>query len=546
MIPVNTIIKYIETKLGKFPHERLMASGNTGILAGGSVANAILSIVENKAYPINDLDVFVQADLVNVAKTSGKEIVKAVNVTLRGYPVLFSNNLYMIHREEEDEVIDVVTMQGSKIIDPGTFPKAVLSSFDLNCVQAGIFWNGKEYELETTHEFLDFINTKQIYCVNVHSRVTIARLLKKAADLEGYVNMNLELSLMANACNVKDLKPLIPEQEQKHSNILEEVNTHIRKLEKHEKLYYELWLNTKFQSVRQSKIRVLRSILDDRNKKYVRDAMLYILSTDVHLAWLSNFYDGSISEWIDRPIPVDKLDSLNSFIFEHPTLQSILRSCTIPEMIKRQLVIEKYQRDYSVAIIGDLETVISVSDFYKETNNIEDGKYITEAIKTGDIHYLMGQAVESFEKRQKELSRNLFEDSGKQLPILVYNDCSIKELVTALELEEQGVKQHHCVGGYADKVKNGGSRILSVYNTVTQELSTCEISYDITYSFYSERISKDTPKQFKVLQHRGIQNRDPSKEAKDAVRQYVLYINNMEDVADYLKPKKTIYIFEPF
>lgn len=531
MIPVTQVIEYIEAKCGTFPHDKLKTWNISGILAGGSVANAILSIIEDRPYKLNDLDVFVHQHR-KIELTTGKEKVKSVMTTSQGYPVLFTNNLFMVNRVEEDDIVDIVTMQSNTIINPGTFPKAVLSSFDLNCVQAGIYWTGTEYKLETTNEFWDFINTKQIYVVNVHSKVTVARLLKKERDLDGYVNMSLELFLIANTCNIKDLKPLVAEQVTKHQNIIGEVNQHLDTLEDIKRPYYETWLDTKFQSVRQAKLRVLRSIQDDRNKKYVRDTMKKILFCYPGVTWISNFYNGSISEWVSQPVDYDNIKDLNDFIREHPHLQTILRSVTLPEMITRMRTIEKYQNKYSLSLLGDLETVLQ---------NVEDTALVN-AIKEGNLEYIMTLAVASFEKRKVELDRNFFAEHGKPLPTHTFAEgLVIKELVTALQLEEQGMRQHHCVGGYASKVDSGASRILSVYNTHTKELTTCELSIRKRYDPFNNMY-----RTLERSQHLGLQNRSPSPEAKLAVDEYLKLVNSKTHVEQFLKPVKDDFNFVPF
>jgi hypothetical protein len=75
----------------------------------------------------------------------------------------------------------------------------------------------------------------------------------------------------------------------------------------------------------------------------------------------------------------------------------------------------------------------------------------------------------------------------------------LTELVTAKDLMSEGVRMHHCVGGYVGAVKDGRSMIFHI--EAEGEASTIEISKDVR---------KGTVSGIYLAQHKGAWNKEPS------------------------------------
>ena len=75
----------------------------------------------------------------------------------------------------------------------------------------------------------------------------------------------------------------------------------------------------------------------------------------------------------------------------------------------------------------------------------------------------------------------------------------ITEFVTAKDLMSEGIRMHHCVGGYAGAIKEGRSMIFHI--EAEGEGSTIEIS---------KYVWKGTVSEIYLAQHRGVWNKEPS------------------------------------
>ena len=88
------------------------------------------------------------------------------------------------------------------------------------------------------------------------------------------------------------------------------------------------------------------------------------------------------------------------------------------------------------------------------------------------------------------------------------------ELITARDLISEGVRMHHCVGGYAEIVKRGDSVIFHI--EAAGEPSTIEIS---------KHMMNGTTDHLFINQHKGISNKEPSPFHKRRARDLVNYLN---------------------
>ena len=107
-----------------------------GFLAGGAVCNTILSLIDGKKYPINDIDIFVETSLrkEGYANRSTK-----TNVHDAGYNELMSiadrSSSYSIVETEREDLFNWVYV--NKNGDKSGY-QYILEGFDINCCMVGI------------------------------------------------------------------------------------------------------------------------------------------------------------------------------------------------------------------------------------------------------------------------------------------------------------------------------------------------------------------------------------------------------------------------
>ena len=181
---------------------------NDGFLAGGAVANTLLSMKygnNNVRYPINDLDIFRES------KEDGPE--RLVSTPLRtnnltveqGYyecSIAYDHGSnYRILEVSREGLLNWITI--SRVNDRENVKnyQYILRGFDFNCCQVGIDLNNNK--LYYTEEFVEFLNTKQLEITAVYTPAhTAIRLFKKMKELQCYCNIEKCMELLS--------QPLIP------------------------------------------------------------------------------------------------------------------------------------------------------------------------------------------------------------------------------------------------------------------------------------------------------------------------------------------------
>lgn len=257
----------------EFPEDRPQ------IIAGGAIANAIINIVHEKNVPINDLDIFVYSNHETLGDSVATfdedaeypgEMTKRLQIADR----VTVGNWDFIHMNVLDKYQYLLE------VTPIEFYNTVLASFDLNCTQAGIYYDDREgLRLLVTLDFVNFLSSQRVEVVNVHSIVTIARMIKKAYDLEVDLDLEQELKIIAVSCNPDNLKGLTEEQEKKHGAItlgIPYFRSQLLRLNHTEmKDLYDGFAYLGEYNQRQIKVRIARDYLT--GDKYAKDAILSIL-----------------------------------------------------------------------------------------------------------------------------------------------------------------------------------------------------------------------------------------------------------------------------
>jgi hypothetical protein len=163
-----------------------------GFLCGGAVANMLLSLLDEKKYPINDIDIFVKDNMESYLKIFiDEEDINEEDI----YETPFKNvtDFNIIKTTRFDNINLIFTSHGkpdSPITDSRTIYRDILLSFDINCCQIGIDLETKE--LFHTDNFLDFVWNRNLICTNPCSPAqTAIRLVKKQLELNARLDKEL-------------------------------------------------------------------------------------------------------------------------------------------------------------------------------------------------------------------------------------------------------------------------------------------------------------------------------------------------------------------
>lgn len=407
-INAKEVIEYIESQGKDFPFNVLRR--NTSIVAGGSIANAIISIWKGKDYPLNDFDIFVQAGLlVDVLRTE-----QVATVTDDEYPSQMTSRLHILKREQfgDADFITVAITDDNKNLreqNPSLFYKTVLNSFDLNCVQAGIHWDHErlEFVLVTTPEFRRFLLTNKVEIVNVHSNVTFLRMMKKADDLDATINVTEELQIIRAACNPEKLNELYEEQAIKHAKYIhylqtmkDFVNSGLDrsdpdtrgKAETVFQAFYDAFAELGHLNKRPLKIKVLRAYIQGtersrHNLLQMFDVAPYsfaklFLSVEDILDWLP---DGEYSK--------EEIREYIHFYIQNPALSFLLNTETFDKSFERMYVLKEHG-DSIVSAFGlfDIEDRMYTDE--ELVSLIFMGKLRRKELDKLSINYFIEEAVQ--------------------------------------------------------------------------------------------------------------------------------------------------------
>jgi hypothetical protein len=194
------LAKYIEAMLKAFCHTNGFTLPNVGFIAGGFISNLIYAHIHNTTLCLNDLDLFYM---------DGRDLSNTQNVAERLYPETMLNysivdqiKLY----KDKLNLISVVSKQTGKarhgsitLEGQETYRKAcysLLSSFDLNCTQAGYDLDSRQVLYTPTFE--SFVSSKCIEITNLTNAAnTFLRCISKTHQLK---HTALDLALAQKIC----------------------------------------------------------------------------------------------------------------------------------------------------------------------------------------------------------------------------------------------------------------------------------------------------------------------------------------------------------
>ena len=187
------------SKLQKLP--------NSGFLSGGAVANTILSIIDGKEYPINDLDVFIVEDSMGDCVTTTPLRTDDEIVFQDRYDNIITNpdlqNSYRIKSTSLDGLINYVYVHFRNPISNESDYRRILKSFDINCCKVGIDLSDRNMIID--QDFIDFIISRQLECTTpvtpAHSAI---RLIKKRDELNAFLDKETSFKFLSQFYHFND------------------------------------------------------------------------------------------------------------------------------------------------------------------------------------------------------------------------------------------------------------------------------------------------------------------------------------------------------
>lgn len=497
-------------------HINKLDLGEDYVVAGGFVANSIYSIVyPDLDVPLNDIDVY---SLTPARSSSWGVHGKADGVhTLtqkresryaHGYPGLFVQNevTYVINSVEslnnKVEHIELSPTCHTTKMEADVLLQRVIDSFDLNCCQAGYI--PKTNKLILSKNFIDFLNTKQVEIVNIHSIKTLLRALKKAKDLNAYVNedylYDLIVSLYGNDPHLIEDFTVKKFQDQIH--YLQEKGVAKIELKKGWFIHMKGEKNPIYAQISSGMgddiVPIFKQIYYNTN--HYRKNLEYLSKYQN----LKPFILGNLN-YIDQNPTLSKASTLNEFFEEHREFISKLGRLTFNQQLQFRQDLLELAKEEGLHIIGLAE---SLEDL------VIDGRLNLTELK------------KNIEDNRKEMESML----NTPLPEILFIDFFVKELLCKRDLLDEGVEMKHCVGGYASSVESGYCRIFSIIDKKNPKNRS---TLDIRPNEENDLV------KFSIFQHRSHTNNDPNPRNVSVGKELVEKLNKQNLNYEIYFPIKT-------
>lgn len=492
----------------------------SGVVAGQSVASAVSELFgDGRAVVYNDVDVFRQQTTEEFNRIMSK--LKNEEVELKP-KALKTCEFSIANFVDEYRFIGIESRSRYRVLNTrridmlnevqcafhDTNPIHFLETFDMNCVQAGI--NLETGKLFWTPGFEKFCGTRQLEITKLHTPPhTLIRYLKKRQELEGvFGNDERMLEMVTAACAYTD------PTEHRHSGFSmgfgEKFREKLLVVENQITPYFDVcetmvadyrifYLKPKHEADKRLAVNSnvdLVHLLPVRSRalheKYApakSDRLKYLAeeasSKSYTLASLARLG----TDYVQGNVTPAQMKMMDKTVEEHH-ISAWIAAPTLGGQWDKFSFIRQQAQQRGLWVYGVLEN----QRFPKDTS----AEYL--------IPYLDEQA--------HLLSLSL---KKKTLPDFVIDGVCYSELVTGMELVEEGSALHHCVAGYAEAVKEKRSRIISVRPVGT----------DHARHWVTVELQKYERKPWCLAQARGLANRGINDMEADAVQMY-LHLTNLE------------------
>ena len=420
----------LDTITSEFILSQLPELPNEGVVAGGAIASIVYSAVTGLKSEYGDIDVFRLAD---TCFGSRDVDVKSLYYQDKNFKIFNTSTVDNIN------YVDIYSIN-SKLTN-------VIDTFDINCCMIGIDLATKQ--LIYRPEFAAFLNTRQIEVVNFNnSKSTLFRLLKKKRQYpDAYLDVDKIVGYIAHI-NYGHRNLRVPSfitnddlnlisNYFKFDTFNEFIGYYIIP-ELHLIVLYDKNNNTVFQRLYGNGV-----------KKHQKEQWLELLK----YYKLSNACITNDTYFLTLPKGwKTQLARLGKFTNEHYSIVNWFKYLNLDKQLELFKFIENLINVEGKWVIGELENHSPSNSF----NTVELSKLeITNVINSA----------------KTRLNKVLV----TPLPInRHYLECEVIELVTPLQLLDEGKYNNHCVGGYSNSL-NENRRIFSI--RIDKYRFTCEFKY---------------------------------------------------------------------
>jgi hypothetical protein len=420
----------LDTITSEFILSQLPELPNEGVVAGGAIASIVYSAVTGLKSEYGDIDVFRLAD------------------TCFGSRDVDVKSLY--YQDKNFKIFNTSTVDNINYVDIYSISSNltnVIDTFDINCCMIGIDLATKQ--LIYRPEFATFLNTRQIEVVNFNnSKSTLFRLLKKKRQYpDAYLDVDKIVGYIAHI-NYGHRNLRVPSfitnddlnlisNYFKFDTFNEFIGYYIIP-ELHLIVLYDKNNNTVFQRLYGNGV-----------KKHQKEQWLELLK----YYKLSNACITNDTYFLTLPKGwKTQLARLGKFTNEHYSIVNWFKYLNLDKQLELFKFIENLINVEGKWVIGELENHSPSNSF----NTVELSKLeITNVINSA----------------KTRLNKVLV----TPLPInRHYLECEVIELVTPLQLLDEGKYNNHCVGGYSNSL-NENRRIFSI--RIDKYRFTCEFKY---------------------------------------------------------------------
>lgn len=553
-------------------------------LTGGAVAAVIAEKLLSIPRVINDIDIFFY-------KFKSKEKASAES---ERYNNLSGDEVsYKIVKAKEVGILNFVEIN---IEDEFSWLK-VLESFDLNYSQVGIVL--ADQKMVFTDEFLKFLQNPVVQVSadyeNDFPLTTYIRAAHKALDFKTkFYDKEAIRPYLAHDLGESIFKEDLREFEVTHKNEEADNDTIVLVTEKR----FDYWLKNptilpylvpvmegkvkkfKVNLPQESWVDIVKSIYNNKQSQNNYYYSNYDVLSDLSTA-VPNFYDMKKS----TALRLKNFIGANLIKFSRGSNSPLKMVLTYnPKILKQdfstnQLIkVEEFFKSHqeflqSIAYIMLLnkKTVNEVLDVFAELKNWDltyfgilesSGIYVHNVNKNGEpeislrsgtmadakryTSMILNNQVKDLEKEieqiyLKQLEKNRLVPKEKMLKINPFSKW-VKEIVQLDHLHLEGQNMNHCVGGYANKIKDNQCRIFHI--CVNGKHSTLEIGMaqkpfisshkkhgwsDESKKIFNSFKAKPTKTKFSNLQHRGKYNSNPDKTNEKVAQLLIRYLNHLVD-----------------
>ena len=478
---------------------------NEGILAGGAVANTILSLLEKKEYPINDIDIFIETDEENssVFRETESDFIPSTYgpmfENVDGYKVVSSSNAGLIN-----EIKVKRCSEYKKEYEP-PLAQTITKAFDINQTQIAI--DLKTKKIYYTPEFIEFLKKRELKIVFPSTPFhSLVRLIYKSKELNARVNL-LKMVRIASTIlalkktekypvsNMVSMESRVYKEYLKNKNILDKYFT-VRK--------------TKVENVELLEILPREPIILQNLKKIFDPLALMVVLNNIFSEKPSN------REKYLYLLLYPKVTRLINFNPEFAENSSIKTFAKLEEKINQDIKYEyllellvkmfKLNAEETLQVIDDLTSQEAKEVKEMLNKSFTNGNF--EKLKSLEKSKLIENLRKTYIKTIEEPLTQPFDLSDFELK------NKVKELITMKEIKETGEKFRNCLRNsfesYGKDIKIGKRRLFVINDTSIVDFAFRK-EYEITVA--------------SINQHRSFNNSEPSQEDKKIVAQLFKYIN---------------------